>query len=126
MTNKLSTVSVLPTVLITNGTVTPSLSKYWTVSNSSNAKFPSLSYNSDFISKISFAFATSNGIFTLYSHFYTPEKITITDISGKTIQAISQLNEKYNTINLEGFLSGIYFAKITINGNEVVKKLIKH
>ncbi|MFY7810198.1 MAG: T9SS type A sorting domain-containing protein [Flavobacterium sp.] len=68
----------------------------------------------------------SNGIFTLYSHFYTPEKISITDISGKTIQVISQLNEKYNTINLEGFLSGIYFAKITINGNEVVKKLIKH
>jgi hypothetical protein len=68
----------------------------------------------------------SNGIFTLYSHFYTPEKVIITDISGKTIQTITYLNEKYNTINLEGYQTGIYFAKITINGNEVMKKLIKN
>jgi hypothetical protein len=68
----------------------------------------------------------SNGIFTLYSHFFTPERVIITDIYGKTIQTITQLNEKYNTINLEGYQSGIYFAKITINGNEVVNKLIKN
>lgn len=68
----------------------------------------------------------NNGIFTVYSHFYTPETITILDVSGKKLQTFDSLNDKYNTIDISNYASGIYFVKININGNETTKKVVKN
>ena len=53
------------------------------------------------------------------------EQIEITNLLGKKIQTLANLNANTTSINLEAYTSGIYFAKITSEGKQAILKIVK-
>ncbi len=63
----------------------------------------------------------SNGIFYIETEHFI-EDIQVSDLNGKLISA--QINEQQ--INLENASKGIYFVTFFVNGEHVVKRLVKY
>ncbi|MGB1308072.1 MAG: T9SS type A sorting domain-containing protein [Oceanihabitans sp.] len=66
-----------------------------------------------------------NDAFTIKSNNVPLTKLSIHDINGRFIKTIKISNKQSETINIEEFASGVYFAIIETNSTTVVKKLIK-
>ena len=66
----------------------------------------------------------SNGLVNIdFSEMVNQSEIEIQDITGKTIKNYSFSNANSVEINLSNHPTGIYFAKIIINGNIEIKKI---
>ena len=54
-------------------------------------------------------------------------EISITDITGKIVYSINDINSKEFQVNMSKFNSGIYFIKVKINSGEIKStKVIKN
>lgn len=66
----------------------------------------------------------SKGIFIISSKEFAPENIEVYDLTGKLI--LSKRNSNFEaTIDLTSASQGIYFVKITANGQNIVKRIVK-
>lgn len=66
----------------------------------------------------------SAGVFQINSRVQGAMQVTVTDITGKLIKNLTFDNLTPATIDLSNVVSGIYLAKISVNGSSVTKKLV--
>lgn len=70
----------------------------------------------------------SAGIFNIALGTFTPEKITVYDLSGKVILTEENvtISDSNYSLNLSNVATGIYFVKIASEDQSVVKRIIKN
>jgi hypothetical protein len=68
----------------------------------------------------------STGVYNISSNNFPIEKISVSDISGKIIKVINNLESSNAKIDLTVAQTGIYFVTISANNQQIVKRIIKN
>ncbi len=67
----------------------------------------------------------SNALFNISWNVQANTRISVYDITGKLIKTdVVQQNTAAYQLDLSGYAKGFYFAKIQLDGQQVVKKLV--
>lgn len=66
----------------------------------------------------------SNGIVKVITGYEIDEPIEIMDLNGKIIKTV-KLNHNHPDVDLSDFRNGVYFIKININEQTIIKKIVK-